>query len=212
MGKDRPAWLKPHGRPWVDHGGREVYANPWIRVTEHPATAPSGAPATYGKVHFKNLALAVLPLHDDGTVTLVGQHRFSLGDYQWELPEGGGPHDEDPLEAARRELREETGLEAAEWRPVLRMQLSNSVTDERGVGYIATGLTHVGADPEETEDLALARRPFREVLDAALAGHIVDVMTIALLLRAYQMANEGELPADMARRMLEGGSGAAPGG
>lgn len=198
----KPAWLRAHGVPWKDHGGRLVFDNPWIRITEHEATAPSGAPATYGKVHFKNVAIAVLPIHEDGTVTVVGQHRFSLGDYQWEIPEGGGPHAEDPLEAAKRELREETGLEAAEWRQVLSMQLSNSVTDERGVGFIATGLTHVGDEPDETEVLAIERPPFREVLDAALAGHIVDVMTISMLLRAYQMAKEGELPEDLARRML----------
>lgn len=202
MRKDRPAWLRLHGRPWIDHGGTVVFDNPWIRLSRHPATAPTGAAARYGKVHFKNVAIAVLPLHEDGTVTVVGQHRFPLGDYQWEIPEGGGPHEEDPLDAAKRELREETGLEAAEWREVLRMQLSNSVTDERGVGFIATGLTQVGDEPDETEVLAIERPPFREVLDAALAGHIVDVMSIAMLLRAYQMAKEGELPDPLARRML----------
>ena len=171
-------------------------------MTEHRATAPSGAPALYGKVHFKNRAIAILPLHDDGTVTLVGQSRFALADYQWELPEGGGPLDEAPLDAARRELREETGLEAEHWREVLLMQLSNSVTDERGIGFIATGLRHVGDAPDATEDLALARPPFREALDAALAGHIVDVMSIAMLLRAWQMAQGGELPPELARAML----------
>jgi 8-oxo-dGTP pyrophosphatase MutT (NUDIX family) len=202
MAAEKPAWLRAHGTPWRDHGGRTVYENPWIRVSEHPATAPTGHPATYGKVHFKNVALAVLPLHDDGTITLVGQHRFSLADYQWEVPEGGGPHEEAPLEAAKRELREEAGLEAADWREVLRLQLSNSVTDERGVAYVAMDFTSVDTAPEETEALAIERVPFREALDAALAGWIEDVMTVAVLLRAYQMAVEGELPADLARRML----------
>ncbi len=202
MAVDKPAWLKPHGAPWRDHGGRTVYENPWIRVSEHPATAPTGSPATYGKVHFKNVALAVLPLHEDGTVTLVGQHRFSLADYQWEVPEGGGPHDEAPLDAAKRELREEAGLEAADWREVLRLQLSNSVTDERGVAYIAMDFTSVDMEPEETEALAIERVPFREALDAALSGWIEDVMTVSLLLRAYQMAVEGQLPDDLAQRML----------
>ena len=90
MRKDRPAWLRLHGRPWIDHGGTVVFDNPWIRLSRHTATAPTGAAAQYGKVHFKNVAIAVLPLHEDGTVTVVGQHRFPLGDYQWEIPEGGG--------------------------------------------------------------------------------------------------------------------------
>lgn len=198
----KPSWLTVQGPPWGRGEARVVYDNPWIRVTEHDATAPTGAPALYGLVGFKNLALAILPVFDDGSIVLVGQSRFPAQDYSWELPEGGGPLDVDPLESARRELREEAGLEAADWREILQAQLSNSVTDERAVGYLATGLTPVDADPDDTELLALARVPFREALDAAMAGHMKDMLTVAMLLRGYHMACEGSLPAALARAML----------
>jgi 8-oxo-dGDP phosphatase len=201
---DKPAWLRPHGSPWKRGPERLVFDNPWIKVTEHDATAPTGKPAHYGVVGFKNLAIAVLPIHADGTVTLVGQNRFALADYSWEIPEGGSPLSEDPLEGARRELAEETGLVAADWREVLRLQLSNSVTDERAIGYVATGLSASpgGHHPDDTEELALERVPFAEALDAALAGHLQDVLTVAMLLRAYHMAREGALPGALARLML----------
>lgn len=202
---DKPAWLRPHGTPWKRGAERVVYENPWIKVTEHAAVAPTGRPATYGVVSFKNLAIAVLPIHDDGTVVLVGQNRFAMADYSWEIPEGGSPVGEDPLEGARRELAEETGLVAAHWQEVLRAQLSNSVTDEQAIGYVATGLTNGGHghEADETEDLALVRVPFREALEAALAGHLPDVLTVAMLLRAYHMAREGLLPAALCSCMLE---------
>lgn len=200
----RPAWLKSHGRPWTSEAERLIYDNPWIRVTEHEARAPTGNPARYGKVSFKNRAIAILPLHDDGTVTLVGQHRFPIGDYAWEIPEGGGPLDEDPLDAAKRELAEETGLQAAEWRPVLQAQLSNSITDERAFGFVALGLSAANGahHKDDTEAIAMVRAPFREALEAALSGEIQDVLTVAMLLRAYHMAQEGSLPPALARAML----------
>jgi 8-oxo-dGTP pyrophosphatase MutT (NUDIX family) len=200
----KPDWLRPHGRPWGRGPERTVYENPWIRVSHHDATAPTGRPAQYGLVSFKNVAMAVLPLHDDGTVTIVGQHRFAHDDYSWELPEGGSPVEEDSLEGAKRELAEETGLAAREWRKVLQVQLSNSVTDERAIGYIALGLhpSDAGHQGDESEDLQLARVPFGELLEAALAGHIEDVLTVAMLLRAYHMAREGQLPDALARAML----------
>lgn len=200
----KPAWLKPHGPPWRRGETRVVFDNPWIQVSHHDAVAPTGRPAQYGVVSFKNLAIAVLPLHADGTVTLVGQHRFALADYSWEIPEGGGPLGEDPLEGAKRELAEETGLVASEWREVVRAQLSNSVTDERAVGYLALGLSEGegGHHADETEAIAIVRAPFREVLDAALAGHLQDILTVAMLLRAYHMAREGTLPGALARAML----------
>jgi 8-oxo-dGTP pyrophosphatase MutT (NUDIX family) len=200
----KPAWLRPHGTPWTAGNERVVFESGWLRVTDQTAIAPTGRPAPYGLVRFKNLAVAVLPIHEDGTVTLVGQHRFPLGDYSWELPEGGAPLDEDPLEGARRELAEETGLAAAEWREVLRVQLSNSVTDERMVGYLALGLSQTPSAPQadDTEALALARVPFREALDAAMAGYLPDMLTVAMLLRGYHMAREGSLPGVLAHAML----------
>jgi len=201
---DKPAWLRPHGTPWKRGAERLVFENPWIKVTEHDAVAPTGRPAHYGVVGFKNHAIAVLPIHDDGTVTLVGQNRFALADYSWEIPEGGAPLDEDPLAGAKRELAEETGLVAADWREVLRVQLSNSVTDERAMGFVALGLSESpdAHHKDDTEELAIARVPFGEALAAALAGHLQDVLTVAMLLRAYHMAREGALPGALARLML----------
>lgn len=200
----KPAWLTATGTPWTSGEARPIYDNPWISVAEYDAVAPTGAPALYGVVRFKNYALAVLPVHDDGTVVLVGQHRFALADYSWEIPEGGGALTTDPLESAQRELLEETGLEAADWRQVMRVQLSNSVTDERAFGYIATGLraAKAQAHADDTEQLAIARVPFREALGAGLDGSIQDVLTVAMLLRGYHMAREGLLPGSLVRAML----------
>lgn len=199
-----PAWLRSHGRPWVRGPETVVYDNPWISVTEYAATAPTGVPARYGLVGFKNYAIAILPLYDDGSTVLVGQNRFPAGDYSWELPEGGGPVDQDPLESAKRELAEETGLQAAEWHEVMRTQLSNSVTDEQMFGYLALGLSRAraGQEMDDTEALEVARVPFREALDVAMAGEIKDMLTVAMLLKAYHMAREGLLAPALARAML----------
>jgi 8-oxo-dGTP pyrophosphatase MutT (NUDIX family) len=201
---EKPAWLRAHGEPWKAGAERVAFESGWITVTEQIATAPTGKPAPYGLVRFKNLAVAVLPIHEDGTIVLVGQHRFPLGDYTWELPEGGSPLGEDPLDGARRELAEETGLAATEWREVMRAQLSNSVTDERMIGYLALGLSRATEvhEADDTEAIALVRVPFREALDAAMAGYLTDMLTVAMLLRGYHMAREGCLPGALARAML----------
>ncbi len=195
--------MKPAGKPWRALEERPVYDNPWINLREFQAEAPTGAQTVYGVAHFKNIAVGVLPIHNDGTIVLVGQHRFPMKDYSWEIPEGGVPVAADPLEGARRELVEEAGLEAANWQEVLRFQLSNSVTDERGVGYIATGLSPVPAAPDATEELALARVHFLDALEQALCGRILDMITVAILLRAYHMAREGLLEGALAKAMLE---------
>ena len=135
---------------------------------------------------------------------MVGQHRFPLSDYSWEIPEGGGPLDQDPQESARRELAEETGLQAAVWREILQAQLSNSVSDERAIGFLATGLSPAdGAHhADDTEALEKVRVPFREALDAAMAGDLQDVLTVAMLLKAYHMAREGLLAPALSQAMI----------
>jgi 8-oxo-dGTP pyrophosphatase MutT (NUDIX family) len=199
---DKPTWLKQHGTPWSVTSEKVVYDNPWITLTEYQTIAPTGRPALYGKVAFKNRAIGIVPLHADGTVTLVGQNRFTHANYSWEIPEGGAPLDEDPLEGAKRELAEEVGLQAADWRLILKMELSNSITDEFCHGYLALDLTPTATAPDETEDLAMVRVPFAEALDAAVSGHMPDSLTVALLLRVHHMAVKGELPADLARLVL----------
>jgi 8-oxo-dGTP pyrophosphatase MutT (NUDIX family) len=200
----RPDWMAAQGVPWACHDKTPVYDNPWIAVHDCKTTAPTGHAAQYGLIHFKNRAIGVLPLFEDGDTLLVGQHRFPAGDYSWELPEGGGPLDEDPLETARRELREETGFDARDWVHALAFQLSNSVTDEHGHGYLAFGLTEAGAAPDETEDLRTRRLPFRQAMDLMARGLLPDMITQALLLRAYHLAREGALPPALAQAMLGG--------
>ena len=199
---DDAEWVTPIGEGWRSRASRTVHRSRWIELELHQAVAPTGHAAEYGVVRFQNHAIAVLPLHDDGTVVLVGQHRFPLETYAWEIPEGGGAKDEPPLDAARRELREEAGLLAADWRLVLEAELSNSVTDEVAFGFIALGLTATEVEPDETEVLTLRRVPFARALELALTGVIRDVLTVAMLLRAYHMAKEGQLPPALSAAML----------
>ena len=168
--------------PWRTLRSSLRYDNPWISVTHHDVLNPSGGAGIYGVVHFKNRAIGVLALQDDGTTYLVGQYRYALNSYSWEIPEGGGPHAEDPLAAAKRELLEETGLRAREWRQILRMHLSNSVSDEESIVYLATDLEQGEASPEETERLELRRLPFTEVLEMVQRGQITDSITVAAVL------------------------------
>ena len=175
------------------HARRTVYENPWITVWHDEVTRPDGSPGIYGVVHFANLAAGALAIDDRDRVLLVGQHRYVLDAYSWEIPEGGVPDGETPLEGARRELAEETGVTAAEWRELGRIHLSNSVSDEHAVLYLATDLTRGVATPDATEDLEIQWLPLDEVLAMTLDGRITDAMTVVAierfaLLRATQAA------------------------
>jgi 8-oxo-dGTP pyrophosphatase MutT (NUDIX family) len=169
---------------WRRHSTRVVYENNWIVVREDEVTNPGGGQNLYGHVHFRNVAVAILPIDEDGCTHLVGQSRYTLDEHSWELPMGGAPLGEDPLEAAKRELKEETGLSASHWREVLRLHLSNSITDELGIAYVATGLTPGERQLEETEDIVVRTLPLEDAVQMALDGEITDAMSVATLLRA----------------------------
>ena len=164
--------------PWTRRSRRIAYENPWVSVWHDEVTRPDGSAGIYGVVHFANLAAGVLVLDEDDRVLLVGQHRYPLDDYSWEIPEGGVPAGETGVEGARRELREETGVEATDWRELARVHLSNSVSDEVAVLFVATGLTHGIATPDATEDLEVQWLPFDAVLQMTLDGRISDAMTV----------------------------------
>lgn len=167
--------------PWRRLSRRVAYENAWVTVWHDEVTRPDGQPGIYGVVHYANLAVGVVPIDDQDRVVLVGQFRYTLDAYSWEIPEGGVPPDEDLLEGARRELREETGIEAAEWRELGRIHLSNSISDEAGVVYLATGLTEGPASPDGTEDLEVRRVPFDEALAMTRDGRITDVLSVVAL-------------------------------
>lgn len=194
--------VDPLGDPWTWLSRRIVYDNPWISVEERQGLNPAGAPAIYGIVRMKRLAVGVLPINAAGEVHLVGQWRPAFEAFSWEMPEGGAEANETPEACARRELEEETGLTAQCFQEVLRMDMSNSVTNERAIVFLATQLTPGRPSPEATEVLSQKIVPFADMLESVLGGQICDSLTVAAVLRAHHMAVTGALPRDLAQVML----------
>ena len=170
--------------PWRKTSSREVYENAWIRVREDEVIRPDGEPGIYGVVHFKNVAVGVLAVEGD-ELYLVGQYRYTLDRYSWEIPEGGCPEGEDPLDAARRELEEETGLRARRWEKMGEAHLSNSATDEYAVWYLATELSRGEQRPEGTERIEVRRVKTQEALRMALSGEITDALSLLAVMQFH---------------------------
>ncbi|TYZ08645.1 NUDIX hydrolase [Hymenobacter lutimineralis] len=170
--------------PWQVLGSEIKYQNPWIRVREDQVINPAGNPGIYGVVSMKNKALGIIPVDAEGNTWLVGQYRYALNEYCWEIPMGGGPVELDILESAQRELREETGLLAARWTNIARLHTSNSVTDEEGFVFLAEELTPGPTEHEETEQLHLWKLPLREAVEMAMNNRITDAISVAGLLKA----------------------------
>lgn len=164
--------------PWKVLGRKDVYDNPWIRVVENEVIHPAGNPGVYGVVSFKNLAVGIIPLDAEDHTWIVGQFRFALDEYSWEIPMGGVPIETDPLAGARRELKEETGLTAGRWQQILAVRISNSVTDESGVVYVAEDLEQGEPEFDDTEKIEIRRLPFDDVLRMVMDGEITDCLSV----------------------------------
>ena len=173
--------------PWKILNEKKVYDNPWINVTEFDVLNPNGGKGIYGKVHFKNLAIGIIVLDNDLNTYLVGQYRFPLNQYSWEIPEGGGDLNVAPIESAKRELLEETGLIASEWEQILTIHLSNSVSDELAIIFLAQQLEQRSPIPEETEELLIKKIPFEDAYKMVEDGTITDAMSVAAIQKVKLM-------------------------
>ena len=182
--KDKPDQTP---NPWQTHSIETPYANKWIKVTHRTVTTPGGGAGIYGVVHFNNIATGVVPVDHEGNTWLVGQYRYTLNQYHWEIPEGGCPKGESPLAAAQRELLEETGIVAQQWDLLLESHLSNSVTDEYCVCYVARDLQFGVSEPEETEALEVRKLPLSEAIQMVMEGEITDSMSVMALLKVGRM-------------------------
>lgn len=179
--------------PWTTLKSKTVFENPWLKVVDHEVLNPQKLPAKYGVVEFKNTAIGIIALDKDQRIYLVGQWRYPLGFYSWEIPEGGGRKDFDPLDEAKRELKEETGLTAKTWLELQTLYLSNSTTDEKAIIYLATDLTEGEAEPEDTEILNVQKVSLKEAYRMIECAEITDAISVAAIQRVMIHQLQGNL-------------------
>jgi 8-oxo-dGTP pyrophosphatase MutT (NUDIX family) len=179
--------METYPNPWKTLSTRFIYENPWIHVREDQVINPKGGNGIYGVVHFKNKAIGIIPVDEQGNTWLVGQYRYSLEEYCWEIPMGGGPIGIDVLESAKRELKEETGFTADKWTMIARIHTSNSVTDEEGFIFLAEGLTAGETQFEETEELVIKKVHLREAVEMAMDNRITDAISVGGILKAARI-------------------------
>jgi ADP-ribose pyrophosphatase len=182
-----------NSNPWKTLTSDIVFDNPWIKVTKHDVINPSGKPGNYSVVHFKNIAIGIIPLDEDMNTWIVGQYRYPLKQYSWEIPEGGGKHGVPVMDSAKRELLEETGIKAEKWTKILDMHLSNSVSDEYATVFIAQVLSFTKPEPEETEQLHVMKIPFELAYSMVMQGKITDSMSVAGILKTKILMQTGML-------------------
>jgi 8-oxo-dGTP pyrophosphatase MutT (NUDIX family) len=176
--------------PWKTLSKRMIYDNSWIKVEEHQVITPGGSKGIYGKVLFKNKAVGIIPIDKQNHIWLVGQYRYSLEEYSWEIPMGGGSMQETILESAIRELKEETGITAKKWTNIMKIHTSNSITDEEGFVFLAEELEEGLPEFEDTEDLRILKIPFKEAVSMVMEGKITDAISVAGILKADKLLKE----------------------
>ncbi|MDF2436490.1 MAG: mismatch repair protein MutT [Bacteroidota bacterium] len=179
--------------PWTTLTSEKVYESPWIGITKHDVLNPNGNPGTYSVVHFKNIAIGILPLDKDYNTYIVGQYRYPINRYSWEIPEGGGQLHVPPLDSAKRELHEETGISAAKWTKIQELHLSNSASDEFGILYVAQDLSFGESEPEDDEKLEIKKLHFNELYKMVENGEITDSLSVMAVLKVKLMMLEGKI-------------------
>ena len=179
--------------PWTTLNEELRYETPWIAVSHHDILDPSGTQGIYGTIHFKNIAIGIVPLDEELNTWIVGQYRYPIQAYSWEIPEGGGKRDIPPIDSAKRELREEVGIEASRWSEVLRMDLSNSASDEHAVIFVAQGLTFHAPQPDHDEELEQRKLPFAELFQMVKRGEVRDSLTVAAVMKVQLMIIDGTI-------------------
>lgn len=180
--------------PWTVLSSNTVYENNWISVEHSDVLTPAGKPGIYGVVRPKNYAIAVLPMDKDYNCWIVGQYRFSTGSYEWELAKGGcliGT--EGPMEAGKRELREETGIVASTWQRVLVSNLSNCFSDEVSFSYLATNLTFKEPEPDENEKLEIKKVNLEQLVEMSLNGEINCALSQATIFAVKLMKDKNQI-------------------
>ncbi|GIV33162.1 MAG: DNA mismatch repair protein MutT [Chitinophagales bacterium] len=183
--------LKEEQNPWTTLSEKIVYDNPWMQVREYRVINPAGKASLYGIVSAKHLAIGIIPLDAQNNTWLVGQYRYPLKAYSWEIVEGGGKPDIDPVESARRELKEETGLEARHYTKIMEMHTSNCISDEKAIIYVARGISEGIASPDEDEKLKVVKLPFDEVFKMVMEGRITDSLSVAGILKTHLLLQTG---------------------
>ena len=185
--------INENKNPWKTVKSEVTYENNWIKVTENKTINAAGGDGIYGVVHFKNIAIGIIPLDEDYNTWLIGQYRYPLNEYSWEICEGGGLHADNVLDSAKRELHEELGIKAENWTKIMDMHLSNSVSDEEGVIYIAKKLSYHTPEPEEGEVLQIKKIPFNSVYEMVMNDQLKDSLTIAGVLKTKLLIDKGEI-------------------
>ncbi len=179
--------------PWKTLNSELVYESPWIAVNKHKVLNPAGNDATYSVVNFKNLAIGILPLDENNNTWLVGQYRYPTNEYSWEIPEGGGKFTDEPIDSAKRELKEETGIIAEKLTEIMRLHLSNSATDELAIVFIAQKLSFFEAEPEESEVLQVKKLHIDEAFNMVLKGEIKDGISVAAIFKTKYLIDNNLL-------------------